>query len=222
MITKTFVKRPRKVKLPAKKWIYFVVQLSLVAAIFFSTTAGTMSYEFVASPSIVNDFTIGSAQVNINEPGVDPNAVQWGGSNKKVTVSIPDGKAEGVVRVLVVPVLKTLTGEIIGQSMLGSLSEPVSNKIVMGDITLNFDPNWQNEWLYMDGYFYYRRVLQPGETAQHLLTGVTLTNPTPAKLADYQNIRVEIEVTADVIQAIGGAPSVWGLTVNADDTVVKS
>ncbi len=202
-----------------KAKLFFVLQLLMTLILSTTAVTGTLAF-LVDSVSVTNNFTIGTADVEILEPGVDPDKVNWGTNTKVVTVSNPSGNEPGVLRVFILPVLKGEDHEVIGMPLLGALSEPVSNMMVLGDLTLHFDADWETYWFYRDGIFYYRHVLNGGETASHLLTGVTLTNATAAKIAEYQRYTVEIDVSTELIQSSGGAPaSIFGVTVAADGTV---
>jgi len=83
-----------------------------------------------------------------------------------------------------------------------------------GDFTFTLKSGWMLNWFYRDGYFYYRRVLSPGESTPFLLDRVSYTG-TAADKADYNENNVKVEVLADILQAEGGAPAAkWGITVN--------
>lgn len=197
----------------------YIAQLLLIILLFSVVSVGTIAFVTNITVPITNTFSFGRADVKITESGVNSNEVAWGMNTKKVVITISEGNIRGVVRAIVVPILKTGTGEIIGQQLLDKLSAPVSNIMVMGDITLCFDTDWETYWFYKNGYFYYKEILEPSEPAEHLLTGIILTNPTAEKIAEYQNITVEIEVMADMIQSIADAPSVWGVIVESNGAV---
>ena len=97
---------------------------------------------------------------------------------------------------------------------LGGLSAPVGNKMVLGDLTLEFASDWSTNWFYQDGYFYYKKVLNPGESTTMLLSKVSLTSNTAEMKKKYADTEIKIEVMAAILQAEGGAPEAeWGITV---------
>jgi len=200
----------RNSKLFALQIVLLIIVLSAAAV------GGTYAYLLINTTPAANDFTVGIARVTINEPSVDPSSVVWGAGTKPVTLSIPSDSIGGAVRAAIIPVLKDAAGNIIG-TPTGLLKQPTANAIVMGEITLNFANEWDTNWFYKDGYFYYKKVLNPGQTTTQLLSGVTLTNSTPEMTAKYQNIKVKIEVMADVLQA---DPLVlWGVTVDGSGNI---
>lgn len=165
-------------------------------------------------PPVTNAFSVGQIEIEVLEPGVDPDSVPWGADTKPVQLTIPDGaeNTSGVVRAMLVPrLVNRTTGEATGKD-LGSISAPSGNQLVMGDITLHFAGDWSGNWIYKEGFFYYNKVLAPGETTPELLAGVTLTDP--GKREEYQDITVKLDVLADVLQAQGGAVETeWGMKV---------
>lgn len=193
--------------------------LLLAGALALAALAGTtLMYLTRLTPEKTNAFSVGDTSVEIVEPGVDPGNVPWGANAKPVQLKSP-GSADnvpGVVRAMIVPVLtEKSTGKVLSGN-LGALGAPSGNTLVLGDITLHFAADWNTNWFYKDGYFYYRKVLSPGETTPLLLTGVTLSAGVSAE--EYKNISVKIDVLADILQASGtAAADEWGVTVNGSN-----
>lgn len=167
---------------------------------------------------IVNAFSAGSIRVEIQEPNVDPDAVEWGTDTKPVQLYNPEGSIAGVVRAkLMPPAVYDASGNAVAVET-GTLSDPSGNTLAMGEFTLHLADGWQNNWFYKEGWFYYKRVLQPGETTEKLLAGVTLTDP--AKAESYKSYTVKVDVLADILQTEGNAPATeWGVTVGESGTV---
>ncbi len=206
----------KKITKQGKKLLAFLVSLLVMFIALSPASRGTLSFLFASVGPFANIFTIGTPEVNVEEPGVtDPDDVEWGENNKVVSVSVASDSIAGVVRVLILPQLKTDMGELLGQNRLGEVSAPaMDGRLILGEITLHFADDWDDYWFFKDGYFYCKTVVQPGTSAGHLLTGVTLTQDTPEIRAEYQKINVEIEIFAELIQATGGAPGEWGVTVS--------
>ena len=175
---------------------------------------GTVMFMTTRTATAVNTFSIGKNRINIIEEGIDPDAVEWGATTKPVKLRNPTGAdmTEGVVRAMLVPYLSdAIGGGRIGGN-LGAIGAPSGNQLVMGDLTFHFVAGWGTNWFYKDGFFYYRKVLQPGETTEQLLAGVTLAS---GKESEYKDIIARVDVLADIIQTAGNAPTVeWGVTVS--------
>lgn len=171
---------------------------------------GTLAFLHVITVTATNPFTFGNASITIEEEFDNWDMKKVFLTNDDLEENVP-----GVVRAMIVPVLKdATTGDGLGGT-LQALSEPVDNKMVVGDFTFQFASDWASNWFYQDGYFYYRKVLEPGETSTQLLQKVTLTNDTQEKRKEYENVTVEVEVLADILQAEGGAAAeAWGITVS--------
>ena len=185
---------------------------------------GTYAYLTANTAPAANDFTIGIPAVTVREPSVTPAAVLWGANTKPVTLSIPAGSMGGAVRAAIIPMLKDSSGNIVS-TPTAALSAPTVKPaasdatMVMGEITLHFAIDWETSWFYKDGYFYYRKVLNEGETTPPILTGVTLTNNTAEMTAKYQDIVVKIEVMSDVLQPTDEALALWGVKVDTGKNI---
>jgi len=72
----------------------------------------------------------------------------------------------------------------------------------MNGISFHLVDGWENDWEYgEDGYFYYKKVLEPGEKTSPLLEKVTMEKSYKQTLAAGTWLRVT--VSADAIQADG-------------------
>ena len=145
-----------------------------------------------------------------------------GWEKKQVSVKNADDSPQGVVRVSILPTAKDATGKLT-QANFGEITDPGSKTtMVLGDLTLTFASDWQDNWFYKNGYFYYRKVLDSGETSTNLLEKVSLTNDTAEIRSKYADKTIEIEVMADIIETSNNAPKdAWGVTVT-DNTVSPS
>lgn len=197
-----------------------IAQLALLTIVLAAATlGGTYAYLMANTEPAVNDFTFGIPKVTVVEPLIDPASVQWGATSKPVYLSIPSGAIGGAVRAAIIPMFKDTEGNIIAASSVPITEPTTSNTVVMGDITLHFIDEWETHWLYKDGFFYYRKALNTEQKTTQLLAGVTLTSNTPEMTAKYQNIVVEIEVMADVLQADQAALTNWGITIDGDGNI---
>ncbi len=197
----------------------FSFMLLVVLAV---TATVTLMYMTALTPTVTNAFTIGSASVVIEEPEIDPDQVEWGADSKPVILENPAGedRVPGIVRAMLIPGLKDEEGNAAGGN-LGTITQPSGNTMVLGDITLHFADDWSSHWFYQNGYFYYRKVLNPGEKTTKLLSGVTLTNGSLSDpYVDSGKVTVTIDVLADILQTAGNAPETeWGVTVGSGGEV---
>ena len=195
------------------------VSRAAACAVILSTLLISAAGAYLAvSKTLTNTFSTGSVNIEITEPGVDPADVPWGAAAKPVFVNVAADSVTSVVKVTLVPVVKDASGNIV-RRQLGGLSVPNSSFLVMGDFTLRFNSDWEADWLYRDGSFYYKKTVAPGGSTAQILYGIELTDDTPEKRAEYAGLTVEINVIAEALQASGGAPAEWGLTVDASGNV---
>lgn len=158
----------------------------------------------------LNVFSFGKLDLEIKEKFKD-----WEVKEVALTNVEQEGAVDSVVRCMIFPVLRdSETGMLIGGD-LGQLYEPTGNTIEMGDFTFILAADWATHWFYKDGFFYYRKVLAPGETTTLLLTKVQPTEDTEAIREKYENIDIDVEVRGDSLPASGGsAAENWGITVS--------
>ncbi len=186
-----------------KKSILLVLSIVLVLVI---SAGSTLAYLTTRTEDKDNTFAFPEAGVTIEE-----NFDGW--DIKEVQVK-NDSTIPGVVRVLLLPRIEDAEGNYVSAD-LGQLSQPQDNKIVMGDFTLELAADWEDNWFYQDGFFYYRKVLEPGATSEKLLQKVSLTEDTTEMRKKYKDLAIKVDVQADFLQAEGGAPeSEWGVTVS--------
>lgn len=128
-----------------------------------------------------NVFASRDLQIVIVENGVPVDAgqktVSFGEANKRVALEIPSGRSDAAVRLTFAPQIAAQDSTEDDPTYYffngGTLSEPVNDQVVMGDITLHMTPGWKLDWIYQEGFFYYRHFLKAGERTPDLLQGVT-------------------------------------------------
>ncbi|MEG2850710.1 MAG: hypothetical protein RR866_03300 [Raoultibacter sp.] len=170
-----------------------------------------------------NQVDPGAMGLVLYENGKEINActpVTFCEQDKKITLGVPAGKAAGVVRVSLTPNYLSATsapGDRHFQAFdMRALAAPVNNKMVLGDFTLHFAANWSTNWIYKDGFFYYNKVLKPGETTPVLLSGISVA---AGKESLYSN-KTYLSIAADSIQpAPAAVPAQWGVVVGPDGSV---
>jgi len=170
----------------------------------------TQAYLTLALTPKYNPLNLGNTNITVTEDNVpDPGDVPTGQDTKHVQLSYPAGPGcvPGVVRATIGRVAQEGSDQTSGDFAV--LPAPDGDEITLGDIVVYLDPDWLSNWFYKDGYFYYRNVLNPGETTPYLVVGVTYANA-----GDYDAKEIHINVLADILQASGGAPAAeWGVNV---------
>jgi hypothetical protein len=112
------------------------------------------------------------------------------------------------IRVMLVPTFRSSSSTFGGNMTL----DPSGNTITIvapngGTVTLNLISGWGNNWIYSNGYYYYKKIVHPNELTAALLLNVTVSNS--ALWNTFQ-----LEVLSDAIQAeSGAAASAWGSTI---------
>ena len=201
-------KAQRKSRLLGGKQRKIVLVLLLCGVIL---VGSTWAYMKRVTNTKLNPLTFGEI-----EPDIEEKFLGWDVKEVKLVNVDGSGRVPGVVRAMIIPVLKDKTTGLTTGGDMAALSNPTgTTQVVMGDLTFKLVADWETHWFYKDGYFYYRTVLQPGEKTTILLGRVILTSDTPEMREKYKNITVTVEVLNDILQAEGGAASAaWGLTVN--------
>lgn len=148
----------------------------------------------------------------------------WEHKVVKLAAETGTGYVPGVARVMLVPYVLDEASEHYIPCELGALSRPEDNKMILGDIVLEFAEDWEEHWFFQDGFFYYRTVLYPetgkNETTE-LLTRVSLLDSAAEQKYSADRVSVKVEVLASILQAEGSAPdtgsvlaSAWGVKVS--------
>lgn len=179
-----------------KRIIAALAIVSVLAVMAFQTLAF-----FTAEDTALNRVTMGNVSLILNDNTIDPETeglvpfpedgfslVMPGDVIDKIVSVTNDGDNAIWVRVK------------LDRSLILAGESPEGDFSVLG-LDLN-DEDWTEG---EDGWFYYNRILAPGETTEDLFTAVTF----PASLGnDYMNARVEIDVLAQGVQSANN-----GLTV---------
>ena len=152
-------------------------------------TVGISMAWFSDRESVGNEFNMGTVEVEVLEPGFEaPSDIQVGPEyDKKVQVK-STGSKKTYVRVKLIP----------------EWSEP---SLPVSNVKFNLAQN--NDWVAGgDGYYYYKHVLNEGETTSLLLESVTFTSLGP----EYEGQTLTIKAIAEGVQITHEAwKSVWGI-----------
>lgn len=175
------------------KKLIAIITVCIVAVISCSIVAGAF---FTANDSSVNEFTVADPKVTVEETPKD-GPYEWSADGKHVSLRNDSTNLNGYVRAMIFPILKNADGNTqnIGTS---GFSNPSGNTVTFGDFVFTLASDWSKNWVYKNGYFYYKSELAPGQSTSLLLRGVTLKGT--ADKTKYADITVNIEVSADIIQ----------------------
>ena len=167
--------------------------LSVLAICIATLAAGTLAY-FTSEGKAHNVITTGGVEITVQEwadeektkpfenlSGVMPNTTVT-----KIAEIKNTGASDAWVRVKVEKNIK-LQGEVTSDTSLVEL-------------TLN-----TADWTEKDGYYYYTKVLKPGEVTAPIFTAVTFK---PDMGNEYQNATATVDVTAQAVQTANNGATV--------------
>ena len=167
-----------------KRKLLIVSVLAILVAV---TAAGTLAY-FTDTGTAHNVITTGNVEIELNEwadeaceqPFQDKTGVMPGTKVTKIVAVENTGTGAAFVRLYV-------EKNVYGADQKPMKSDPVS---------LDFD---NRNWTYSEseGYYYYNRALEPGDTTEPLFTTVTFD---PLMGNEYQNSAAKIDVSAEAVQ----------------------
>ena len=167
--------------------------LSLAAICLAITAIGTLAY-FTSEGTAHNVITTGGVDIAVQEwadeektkPFEDLTGVMPNTTVTKIAEIKNTGASDACVRVKVEKNIK-LQGEVTSDTSLVEL-------------TLN-----TADWTEKDGYYYYTKVLKPGEVTAPIFTAVTFK---PDMGNEYQNATATVDVTAQAVQTANNGATV--------------
>ena len=167
--------------------------LSLAAICLAITAIGTLAY-FTSEGTAHNVITTGGVEIAVQEwadedkqtPFEDLEGIMPGMTVTKIAEIKNTGASDAWVRVKVEKNIK-LQGEGTSDTSLVEL-------------TLN-----TADWTEKDGYYYYTKVLKPGEVTAPIFTAVTFK---PDMGNEYQNATATVDVTAQAVQTANNGATV--------------
>ena len=167
--------------------------LSLAAICLAITAIGTLAY-FTSEGTAHNVITTGGVEITVQEwadedkqtPFEDLEGIMPGMAVTKIAEIKNTGASDAWVRVKVEKNIE-LQGEGTSDTSLVEL-------------TLN-----TADWTEKDGYYYYTKVLKPGEVTAPIFTAVTFK---PDMGNEYQNATATVDVTAQAVQTANNGATV--------------
>lgn len=109
------------------------------------------------------------------------------------------------IRVMLIPVFRTSEGTLASDISLSPIGNNITVTAPSGEsVTLQLANGWGNDWIYDNGYFYYKHIVHPGQNTTVLLNRVLISD-----VAVWDSFC--LEVLSDAIQAEGNAAdNAWG------------
>ena len=171
-----------------KQWKRRILAIALIAIGLSAVATGTYAY-FVAEETAYNVITTGALFMDLVEETEDGKPWPEEGI-KDVIPCMEVGKVVYVENKGGVPFFTRIQKETTVIPAPGVTAE-------LTDEYISVDINTEH-WIEQDGFYYYYRILQPGEKTEPLFTKVIFA---PEMTNDYQNSTVEVYVLAQAVQS---------------------
>ena len=171
-----------------------VLILSVFAILIAILAANTLAY-FTADTKAHNVITTG---------GVDIELKEWANEDRTEKFEDKTGVMPGAEVTKIVEIENTGTGSawVRVQVVLDVYAEGGKEQLPTDPVTLDFN---ETDWTYFEGYYYYSRPLDPGETTAPLFTTVTFA---PEMGNEYQSSSAYVEVKAGAVQTANNGTAV--------------
>ena len=194
-----------------KRKLLIVSVLAILVAV---TAAGTLAY-FTDTGTAHNVITTGNVKIELKE---------WADEACKEPFKDKTGVMPGTKVTKIVKVENTGTGAAflrlyVEKNVYGADQKPMKSD----PVSLDFD---NRNWTYSEseGYYYYNRALEPGDTTEPLFTTVTFD---PLMGNEYQNATAHVKVIAYAVQSAhnGDSPQAakgWPSDTPAEPTPVPN
>lgn len=171
-----------------KKWKRRALSIAIIVIGLSAVATGTYAY-FVAEETAYNVITTGCLYMDLIEEttGGEP----W--PKEGIKDVIPSMTVDKVVRV-------ENKGSVPFFTRIQKETTVIPGPGVTAELTdeyISVDINTES-WIEQDGYYYYHRILQPGEVTEPLFTQVSFA---PEMGNEYQNATVEVYVLAQAVQS---------------------
>lgn len=175
-----------------------VLILSVFAILIAILAANTLAY-FTADTKAHNVITTG---------GVDIELKEWANEDRTEKFEDKTGVMPGAEVTKIVEIENTGTGSawVRVQVVLDVYAEGGKEQLPTDPVTLDFN---ETDWTYFEGYYYYSRPLDPGETTAPLFTTVTFA---PEMGNEYQSSSAYVEVKAGAVQTANNGTAVLEAT----------
>ena len=146
-----------------KNYKPIVFTLLLVGLCF--VIGGTIAY-YTSSDTFNNEFDTGTYKIETQEAFVSPDNWTPGTTTPKTVIATNKGSTDAVVRIKLTPSWVDANGDPL------DLVDSHDNEAAI----INFSNTLSSHWIYDDGYYYYKKALQPNDSSPTLIDSVTF-NP---------------------------------------------
>lgn len=180
----------------------------LVGMLVFSLAAlmvvgGTLAW-FTSDAKVTNTFKAGTVEIEIMEGEQEKNISNWNpGDTTDYDVWFKsNGSKDTYLRVKLTPV------------WVKDKDEPVETvdeeEINTNNVELILANAWKEKWVFDNGWYYYKEILEQNQETSLLLDKVHLKGEETGN--EYQGLTLKIEVEADAVQASNDAyKDAWGI-----------
>ena len=174
---------------------------------------------FISTMPVTNPFSVGKPNVYLEETFESDDKWVPGEEKRKIVYFGNDGDMDIVIRAKFTPTLKLEDGSVI------------TDKTILNDFELNFTDEFkkQVDWLAGgDGWYYYKKVLAPGEkikTLESVTLSNNISNDVHGNKTDYSNSQMDVDVECEAILATVSKDNSdlqnWGYYPNVNGTSVS-
>ena len=126
---------------------------------------GTIAY-YTSSDTFNNEFDTGTYKIETQEAFVSPDNWTPGTTTPKTVIATNKGSTDAAVRIKLTPSWVDANGDPL------ALADSHDNEAAI----INFSDTLSSHWIYDDGYYYYKKALQPNDSSPTLIDSVTF-NP---------------------------------------------
>ena len=186
-----------------------ILILSVLAILVAILAANTLAY-FTADTKAHNVITTGDVAIQLNE---------WADEARTKEFVNPVGVMPGTEVTKIVEVKNVGTGAAwVCVQMFVDTYDKNDGQLDPAVVTLDIN---ETDWTYSGGYYYYNKILAPGETTEPLFTTVTFDEQMGNA---YQNARAEINIKAIAVQSANNGTTVleaagWPSFASAEPTL---
>ena len=167
--------------------------LSVLAICIATLAAGTLAY-FTSEGKAHNVITTGGVEIVVQE---------WADENKQTPFEDLEGIMPGMTVTKIAEIKNTGASDawvrVKVEKNIKLQGEGTSDTSLV-ELTLN-----TADWTEKDGYYYYTKVLKPGEVTAPIFTAVTFK---PDMGNEYQNATATVDVTAQAVQTANNGATV--------------
>ena len=188
----------------------------------------TIAY-YTTSDTFNNEFNTGTYKMVVQEIFESPDNWEPGDTTSKIVSATNKGNTPAAVRIKLTPSWTDANGNTL------ELVDEEDNDIAL----INYAPNWENDWTYSNGYYYYKGSLNTNETTSSLINSVTFNpdaiidtetncvdNPTTHKklctttASGYAGGTYQLVVDVETVQ-FDKYQEVWNTDIEIEETVFE-